>query len=110
MMLYRIMSSVRDPHQKRRRIPEPHKSEKSDRIRPHRSKKPDPGPHESDEDPQQCMPVREPNEVAVYAGCNKMRIERTSDADPGCLSRILIFSIPDSGSKRFPDPDPHQRI
>jgi hypothetical protein len=27
-----------------------------------------------------------------------------SVADPGCLSRILIFSIPDPGSKRFPDP------
>jgi Sec7-like guanine-nucleotide exchange factor len=30
-----------------------------------------------------------------------------SVADPGCLSRIRIFSIPDPGSKRFPDPDPH---
>ncbi len=27
-----------------------------------------------------------------------------SVADPGCLSRIRIFSIPDPGSKRFPDP------
>ncbi len=40
-------------------------------------------------------------------------------SDPGCLSRIRIFSIPDSGSKFFPSririfpfrmPDPHQRI
>jgi hypothetical protein len=31
-------------------------------------------------------------------------------ADPGCLSRIRIFSIPDPGSKRFRIPDPHQRI
>jgi hypothetical protein len=32
--------------------------------------------------------------------------------DPGCLSRIPIFSIPDPdpGSNRFPDPHPHQRI
>jgi hypothetical protein len=28
----------------------------------------------------------------------------TSVADPGCLSRIRNFSIPDPGSKRFPDP------
>jgi hypothetical protein len=33
-----------------------------------------------------------------------------SVADPGCLSRILSFSIPDPGSKRFPDPHLHQRI
>jgi hypothetical protein len=35
-----------------------------------------------------------------------------SVADPGCLSRIRIFSIPDPGSKRsrIPDPDPHLRI
>ncbi len=35
-----------------------------------------------------------------------------SVADPGCLSRIRIFSIPGPGSKRLriPDPDPHQRI
>ncbi len=31
----------------------------------------------------------------------------TRVADPGCLSRIRICSIPDSGSKRFLDPDPH---
>ncbi len=33
-------------------------------------------------------------------------------ANPGCLSRIRNFSIPDPGFKRFriPDPDPPQRI
>jgi hypothetical protein len=41
----------------------------------------------------------------------------TSVADPGCLSRIRLFSIPDPtffhpGSELFPFwiPDPHQRI
>jgi hypothetical protein len=35
-----------------------------------------------------------------------------SVADPGCLSRIRIFSIPDPGSEFFPSriPDLHQRI
>ena len=35
-----------------------------------------------------------------------------SVADPGCLSRIRLFSIPDPGSDLFPSriPDPHQRI
>jgi hypothetical protein len=32
-----------------------------------------------------------------------------SFANPRCLSRIQIFSIPDPGS-RVPDPDPHKRI
>ena len=31
-------------------------------------------------------------------------LESCSVANPGCLSRIRIFSIPDPGSKRFPDP------
>ncbi len=36
----------------------------------------------------------------------------TSVADPGCLSRIRLFSIPDPGSELSPSriPDPHQRI
>ncbi len=35
-----------------------------------------------------------------------------SIADPGCLSRIRLFSIPDPGSELSPYriPDPHQRI
>jgi hypothetical protein len=35
-----------------------------------------------------------------------------SVADPRCLSRIPLFSIPDSGSELSPSriPDPHQRI
>ncbi len=35
-----------------------------------------------------------------------------SVADPGCLSRILMFSIPDPGSEFFPSriPGPHQRV
>jgi hypothetical protein len=34
-----------------------------------------------------------------------------SDWDPGCLSRIRFFSIPDPESRvdKIPDPDPHQR-
>ncbi len=36
----------------------------------------------------------------------------TSVADPGCLSRIRLFSIPDPGSELSPSriPNPHQRI
>jgi hypothetical protein len=35
-----------------------------------------------------------------------------SVADSECLSRIRIFQfrIPDPGSKKFLDPDPHQRV
>jgi hypothetical protein len=32
-----------------------------------------------------------------------------SVANPGCLSRVRIFSIPDPGSKIFPNSDPHPR-
>jgi hypothetical protein len=36
----------------------------------------------------------------------------TNVADPGCLSQIRNFCIPDPGSKvkKIPDPDPHQRM
>jgi hypothetical protein len=40
----------------------------------------------------------------LQAGCNLAQVLETIVADPGCLSRIRIFSIPDPGSKRFPDP------
>ncbi len=39
----------------------------------------------------------QPGTVQIWESCS------ISVADPGCLSRIRIFSIPDPGSKRLPD-------
>jgi hypothetical protein len=36
----------------------------------------------------------------------KSVLKTNSVADPGCLTRIQIFSIPDPGSKFFSIPDP----
>jgi hypothetical protein len=44
------------------------------------------------------------------ATIRKIKAVRCSVADPGCLFRIRNYSIPDPGSKSFPDPDPHERI
>ncbi len=42
----------------------------------------------------------------------KIRLVFHSVADPGCLSRIRLFSIPDPGSELSPSriPDTHQII
>ncbi len=62
--------------------------------------------------------VRTVNRVRIlsFLFCDSLPISEIinffSVADPGCLSRIRIFSIPDSGSEFFSSriPDPHQRI
>jgi hypothetical protein len=54
------------------------------------------------------VPSVEPVPVLQATRYNKLNAvlyspQSYSVADPGCLSRIRIFSIRDPGSKRFPD-------
>ncbi len=48
--------------------------------------------------------------VAVDVVSEKIVWVFVSVADPGCLSRIQIFFQSRILGKKFPDPDPHQRI
>jgi hypothetical protein len=56
-----------------------------------------------------CDDVADPDS---YGACGSGSGPESSVADPRCLSRIRIFSIPDPGSrvKKIPDPDPLQRV
>jgi hypothetical protein len=46
----------------------------------------------------------------IQNSCFRGKTAYSRVADQGWFIRIRIFSIPDPGSKRFPNPDPHQRI
>jgi hypothetical protein len=53
-----------------------------------------------------------PEESEEEAAEGEIWMDQISVADPGCLSRIRLFSIPDPRSELSPSriPDPHQRI